>query len=220
MACMARNYPDIHTRLRFEDVKINFLARCTRGQTGGPGDRTRPDRGLLPPAGNLSHGWRGRGLRPALKHVSILAAALSLLLLCILSACSPAPSVEQQIIAIIRDMEARVEAGERRPFMAHVAADFSGQREAVNRDQLNALVLYHMQRQQRLHAQLFPIQVTPGQPGTAEARFRVLLTGGSGWLPDRGRIYDITTRWRQQDDEWMLISAHWRPLEVEDSFDL
>jgi hypothetical protein len=145
-----------------------------------------------------------------LKHISSLA-AMQLLLVHILAACSPAMSVEQQVITVIRDMEEHIEAGERRPFMEYVSAEFAGQNRAMTRDQLNALVLYQLHQHQRVHAQLFPIQVTTGIPGEAEARFSALLTGGRGWLPDNGQVYEFITRWRHQDDKWVLISAQWKP---------
>jgi len=154
-----------------------------------------------------------------MKHVSRLI-TVAWLLLGFAAACSPALTVEQQIIGVIRDMEANIEAGERRPFMAHVAAEFAGQNEAMTRDQLNALVLFQLHRHQRLHVQLFPIQVIAGMPGSAEARFRALLTGGPGWLPDRGQVYDIATRWQLQNDEWMLVGAQWQPVNAEDMLDL
>ncbi len=135
---------------------------------------------------------------------------MQLLLAYILAACSPALSVEQQVITVIRDMEARIEAGERRPFMEHVSVEFRGQNGAMTRDQLNALVLYQLHQHQRVHAQLFPIQVTTSIPGEAEARFSALLTGGPGWLPDHGQVYDFITRWRLEDGEWVLISAQWK----------
>lgn len=145
---------------------------------------------------------------------------MPLLLAGMLSACGQELSVEQQVIGVIRDMESRIEARERRPFMRHVAAQFTGQNGTMNRDQFNALVLYHLHRDQNLHAQLFPIQVTSSDPGYAEARFRALLTGGAGWLPERGQIYDIVTRWQQRDDEWMLVSAQWKPAVLENALDL
>jgi hypothetical protein len=143
----------------------------------------------------------------------------TILLFCALAACSPPLSVEQQIIAVIRDMEARIEASERRPFMEHVAAEFTGQQEAMTRDQLNALVLYQLHRHQKLRAQLFPIQVIALKPEEAEARFRALVTGGPGWLPESGQVYEIETRWLRQDDEWRLISAHWKPVQIENMTD-
>jgi len=140
----------------------------------------------------------------------------SLLLLAGLQACSPPLTVEQQIIAVIREMEARIEDGERRPFMEHVAPEFAGQDGLMDRDRLNAMVLYQLHRNQRLHAQLFPISVVELEPERAEADFHALVTGGPGWIPERGQVYQIETRWQLRNEEWLLVSASWKPVQVED----
>jgi len=135
--------------------------------------------------------------------------------LAVLTACSQPLSVEQQIVAEIRDMEASIEAGERRPFMDHVSDDFSGQDGLDTRDQLNAMILYQLNRHKRVQAQLFSIGVTPIMTGEAEAFFRVLLTGGEGWLPESGQMYSIVTRWRDEGGDWKLVSARWKPVVIE-----
>jgi len=140
---------------------------------------------------------------------------LPLLLLAALTACDKPLTVEQRVIATIRDMEARIEAGERRAFMAHVSADFTGQREAMTRDQVNAMVLYQLNRHKRLQAQLFPIRVNETAPGRASATFRALITGGPGWIPENGQVVDFDTRWIRVDDEWLLQSANWTPVELD-----
>ena len=132
-----------------------------------------------------------------------------------LAACGPAVTVEQKIIGVINDMEARAEAGERRPFMDHVAADFRGQDGIVSWDQLNALVLYQMHRNRRVQAQLFPIIVTSDQADRAEASFHMLLTGGSKWIPERGRMLRVSTRWQLRDGDWVLVGANWSPVELD-----
>jgi hypothetical protein len=132
------------------------------------------------------------------------------------SACNSELTLEQQIIEVVRDMESRIEAGERRPFMEHVSDEFIGQWDTMNRDQLNAFILFQLHRHERVHAQLLPIHVTEVSAGMADAHFRALLTGGPGNLPDSGRLYEISTRWRKQEDEWMLISASWTPVDLED----
>ena len=150
-----------------------------------------------------------------MKRVCIPVAA-GLLLLAALPACSPPLTVEQQVIAVIREMEARIEDGERRPFMEHVAPEFAGQGGTLDRDHLNALVLYQLHRNQRLRAQLLPINVVELKPELAEAGFRVLVTGGPGWIPERGQVYQIETRWQRRGDEWLLVSANWKPVQLED----
>jgi hypothetical protein len=132
----------------------------------------------------------------------------------VLWSCSPAPSVEQQVIGRIQDMEAQIEAGERGAFMEHVAPDFIGQDPIMTHDQLSAMIMVELMRHQRVHAQVFPIQVTPTMPGQAEANFKVLLTGGPGLLPDRGQMFSITSRWIERDDEWLLQSARWQAVSM------
>jgi hypothetical protein len=133
-----------------------------------------------------------------------------------LAACDKPLTVEQRVIATIRDMEARIEAGERRAFMAHVAEDFTGQREVMTRDQVNAMVLFQLNRHKRLQAQLFPIRVTETGPDSASATFRALITGGPNWIPENGKVVDFDTRWTLVDDEWMLRSANWTPVALDE----
>lgn len=129
--------------------------------------------------------------------------------------CSKPLTTEQQVIAVIRDMEARIEDAERRPFMNHVADGFNGQNGQVNRDELRGLVMYQLNKYQRLSAQLFPIRVTETGEGLASAKFRALITGGAQWLPENGQIYDFDTHWSKASGEWMLVKANWTPVPLE-----
>lgn len=151
--------------------------------------------------------------RSRLKHAVSAVLGWSFLLLG--AGCSEPLSVEQQIIVTIRDMEARIEAGERRNFMEHIATEFEGQHQSLSRDQLNALILYQFNRHKNLQAQLFPIHVTALTPDRAEAWFNALLTGGSGMLPEAGQMYEIKTRWHLRDGEWMLVGADWEPTDLD-----
>ena len=137
---------------------------------------------------------------------------LAILLIAAFSACSPPLTVSQQVIAAIREMETRIENGERRPFMNNVSDDFSGQNGQLNRQELQRLVIYQLNRHQRLHAQLFPISVVETSEETASAKFRALITGGPGWIPDQGQLYDFETLWRYEGGEWQLTSANWDPV--------
>ncbi len=130
---------------------------------------------------------------------------LLLLPFVLLASCNQPLTVEQQVIHVIREMEARIEAGERRAFMAHIAEDFTARDGRMNRDQVRALVVFQLQRYERLEGRLFPIAVTETGPGAAEARFRALITGGPGWIPDSGQVYDFETSWQLRDDDWLLV---------------
>jgi len=147
---------------------------------------------------------------------SLRGPVLAILAACWLaSACSRPPTVEQKVIAVIQEMASRVEAGERRAFISHVAEDFSGQGAIMTRDQLGALVLYQLNKNRRVSVSLMPIHVTTETPGEAEADFQMLLTGGQGLLPERGQLFDVETHWRESDGEWILSGASWEAVSLE-----
>lgn len=133
-----------------------------------------------------------------------------------LAGCGEELTVEQQVIATIRDMEASIEAGERRAFMAHVSDDFTGQRGSLNRDQLRALLIMQLNRYQRLQGQLFPIRVEETGDGSASANFRALVTGGPHWIPENGQVFEFDTRWQRVDGDWLLRSADWKPVPLDE----
>jgi hypothetical protein len=137
-----------------------------------------------------------------------------LLTLLLLGGCSSELSLEQQIVATLRNMEAHIEAGERRDFMDYVADDFRGQGGELNHDQLNGLLLYQLRRYQKVHAQLLPVSVQPAGLDEAEASFQILLTGGAGLLPENGQLYQVSSLWRFQEGQWLLQSAQWQPVSV------
>jgi len=140
---------------------------------------------------------------------------LAVLLIAGPQACSKPLTVEQRVIAMIREMETRIENAERRPFMSHVAENFNGQNGLLNRAELQRFVILQLNKHQRLHAQLMPIHVSETGENTASANFRALITGGRNWIPDSGQIYDFETHWIRQDDEWLLLSANWTPTPLE-----
>lgn len=133
-----------------------------------------------------------------------------------LTACSQPLTVEQQVIHTIREMEARIEDGQRRAFLAHIAGDFTAQDGNMTREQVRALVVFQLDRHKRLQAQLFPIEVVETGPLTAEAVFRALITGGPGWFPDSGQVYDFETWWRLEDGDWLLQAANWSAVDLDE----
>jgi hypothetical protein len=134
-----------------------------------------------------------------------------------LAACSEQLTVEQQVIVTIREMEEKVEAGERRPFMDYLAGEFTAQGGSMNREQVRALFVYQLNRHKRLSAQLFPISVTETGEKEAAATFRALVTGGPGWFPESGQVFDFETTWKLEEGEWLLTSADWDPVPLEEA---
>lgn len=138
-------------------------------------------------------------------------AALAAFLFLLVQACGSEPTLEQQIIAVINEMEENAETVERRDFMARIADSFVGQEGELDRDSFQRFMFYQWSQNQRLHAQLFPITVVRQGVNSAGASFKVLVTGGPNLLPDRGQLFNVTTSWVKQDNRWMLSRADWSP---------
>ena len=134
-----------------------------------------------------------------------------------LAACGEPPTIEQRVVAEIRNMEAEFEAGERLNFLSHVTEDFRGQGGAMSREQLRALVVLQFQRYENIEARLFPISVEEISASEARAEFNALLTGGAGWLPEDGQLYHFRTHWRLEDGDWRLAAASWAPATLGDT---
>ena len=133
-----------------------------------------------------------------------------------IAACSKPLTLQQQIISVIREMEAKIEDGERRPFMNHIADEFDGQNGQFDRDGIRGLVIFQLNRYKNLNAQLLPIRVTESGPDQATANFRALVTGGANWLPESGQLYEFVTQWSYQNGDWMLVKANWTPIPLEE----
>ena len=130
----------------------------------------------------------------------------------LLFSCSKEQTVEQQIIGTIIEMEALAEAGERRPFMKFVDDDFSGQQNALNKEEFRRFMVLQWNVNQRLHAQLGPIHVNSTGSDTAQAKFSGLITGGRGLIPERGQLYEFHTTWVRTGGDWLLASAEWKGI--------
>lgn len=135
-----------------------------------------------------------------------------------LCSCGGALTVEQQIIATIREMEEQIEGGERNAFMEHFAEDFSGQEGALTRDQVRALVIIQLNRYKQLQAQLLPIHVSQTAEDTADAQFSALVTGGPDWIPETGQVFEFDTNWRRVGGKWLLHAASWDPEPFRDMY--
>lgn len=144
---------------------------------------------------------------------AFLAGALTSLLM---AACGDDLSLEQQIIATLRNMEEAAEQGEHFEFIGYVADSFKGQQGSMDRREFHRLMIFQINQNRRLRAQFFPIHVQGLGDGQASARFRILVTGGGGMLPENGRLFEVNTEWISSGSDWMLKSADWEAVHLPD----
>lgn len=138
--------------------------------------------------------------------------ALVIMLALSLAACGGEVSVTEQVKAAIAELEALGEEGNRSGFMDRVTEDFQGQGGTLTRDDFGSMLVLQWSQHRRISAQLFTIEVTELGPTLATAKFRVLLTGGAGLIPESGQMYAVETSWQAADGQWQLFRASWEPV--------
>lgn len=135
----------------------------------------------------------------------------------LLAACGKELTVEQQVIATIRNMEYAAEEGQHLDFMGYIADTFKGQQGSMDRREFHRFMIFQINQNRRLQAQLFPIYVRETGNQTAAADFKVLVTGGAGLLPDSGEFFEVETRWVRDGDDWLLNGADWEAVRLPDN---
>jgi hypothetical protein len=131
-------------------------------------------------------------------------------------ACGEELSVDQQIIATIRNMEYAAEEGEHFKFISYVSDSFRAQQGTMDRREFHRFMIFQINQNRRLQAQFFPIYVQETGEDMASAHFRILVTGGGGLLPDRGQLFDVETHWLRDGSDWKLDKADWKAVRLPD----
>jgi len=144
---------------------------------------------------------------------SVLTLALAAL---ILAGCGEKLSVEQQVIATLRNMEYAAEEGQHLEFMTYISDSFGGQQGSMDRHEFHRFMIFQINQNRRLQAQFFPIYVKETGEDSAAAYFRLLVTGGAGLLPDRGQLFEVETQWQRDGGDWLLTGADWEPVQLPD----
>jgi len=139
--------------------------------------------------------------------------AMLLLPMFLAVACSGSPDdPEARIRTLLDEMTAALEEGRVEDFMAPIAEDFQAGARGLDRRALGLLVRRERLARSEIRVRRTLTEVELAGAQRARAQFRALATGGSGWLPDEGRLWRVETGWRLDDGDWMMISAEWTPV--------
>jgi len=132
--------------------------------------------------------------------------------LALLAACAEPLPDEERIRARIEAMQSDLAEGNARAFLSPLAEDFTAATRNLDRRAAGLLLRREMLAHESLKARLADLEVELQGEGRATATIHAVLTGGTGLIPDTGGWYKVTTGWRLDDDEWMLISARWETV--------
>lgn len=134
--------------------------------------------------------------------------ALVVALMAALVGCSRAPA-EERLRGAMTGLQAAIEAREVGEAMEYVGEDFIGT-GSLDREGARNLLRLMVLRHQTLGLSLGPAEIELFE-GRASVRFTAVATGGQGaLLPQSARVWNVETAWRDDGDEWRLISAQWK----------
>lgn len=117
---------------------------------------------------------------------------------------------EQRLRAQVARLEQAVQAHDLGALREVLAQDFVGH-DGLDREGAVRLVQVSRLRYRDIGVSLGPVAVRM-HGDRATATFTAVLTGGPGVLPEAGRAYEVTTGWRADNGEWILVSAEWVPV--------
>jgi ketosteroid isomerase-like protein len=125
-----------------------------------------------------------------------------------LVACSR-PDPEREVRAAIAAMAQAIE--ERAPgrFLEHVADDFTRESETFGKRDVQRVLAGVLLRNETLHVTAVVSSVVVSGD-TVRTQVRVVGTGGSGLLPERGQTWLFDAAWRREKGTWRVFNAEWR----------
>ena len=144
-----------------------------------------------------------------MQRLTAFIAVISLLLLN-LSACGSDPDLEA-IREGIRNISVAAENHDTQGVVDYIDNSYQG--VGANLQGVTELLQRHFSANKNINLIISNIEIKIADDRqTAKVDIRVLMTGGEGNLPERGRLSAIKSRWGKLDGEWKVIDAAWKPV--------
>jgi len=135
---------------------------------------------------------------------------LPIILILLLTACtrtSDEDLIKQNLDQAIEAVKAR----QPKKVVEHLTQDFVGQEQMSNED-VRRFMIAQFFRNQKINIVTTGLNITVDNTQQAHASFRVVVTGGMEWIPDRLDYYQVETEWVKQDGDWLIRAAKWKPV--------
>ena len=135
---------------------------------------------------------------------------LPIILILLLTACtrtSDEDLIKQNLDQAIEAVKAR----QPKKVVEHLTQDFVGQ-EQMSTEDVRRFMIAQFFRNQKINIVTTGLSITVENAQQAHASFRVVVTGGMDWIPDRLDYYQVETDWVKQDGDWLIRAANWKPV--------
>ena len=133
-------------------------------------------------------------------YIVILVGSLSLI------SCSEkdeADLLNQRINSLVSAIEKHDEQG----IKEFLSKDFSA-KKGLNKTQFFLFTRYHFKRNKNVLVTVVEKNVTLNN-NQADVTAKVLLIGASEWLPERGQLYKVESRWKKESGDWVMSRLRW-----------
>lgn len=127
----------------------------------------------------------------------------------LLSACARSDP-ERELRETVDKMARAVEDKNAADFLEHLSQDFTRESGAFGRDDARRVLAGALLRNEKITLAVAVTDVNLLGTDSANARIRVVATGGSGLLPERGQVWEFTSAWRRERGTWRVFNAEWR----------
>jgi len=79
----------------------------------------------------------------------------------------------------------------------------------LNKAQFLFFVDYQFKRNKNISISILDKEIRFNEKN-ADVIFKVLLLGSNDWLPERGQIYNVTSRWKKEKGDWVTSRLRWQ----------
>ena len=125
----------------------------------------------------------------------------------VLAGCSRTPP-EESLRRTIGELQGSIEKRDAEDLADGIAEDFIGP-DGMDRKGARRLAALIFFQNKDVGVTLGPLDIQMVQGGATVHCTAMLTGGGSAMLPTSGQVYDVTSQWRQDGDDWKLVSAEW-----------
>lgn len=116
--------------------------------------------------------------------------------------------LNQRIDGLVSAIENHSEHG----IKDYLAKDFStttlSTTKGLNKTQFFLFTRYHFKRNKNVLVTVVDKDVTLNK-SQADVTATVLLIGATEWLPERGQLYKVESRWKKESGDWLMSRLRW-----------
>jgi hypothetical protein len=142
----------------------------------------------------------------------------SALLLAAVLGCGAAPTPEEEVRAVLGELEAAAEAGDAGAFAALVSAGYEDP-YGHDRDELRAFVAFHVMRSGRgreVMVRVRDVRIEPAEPTRAAVTLAVGLAGAGSRVGLGAEVYAVDLDLAREGDAWRVSWAQWHAAPATD----